>query len=326
MKNKYKLLMYGILGTVITAGASSYITTNLLVKTALDRKQPKLAKITGRKISGGSLNRYEETCKSSADSLKQQEHEVIEINGIGNVPLVGHYFPCKNAKRFIIAFHGWRSSWNYDYGLISDFWQSNACSVLYAEQRGQNESGGDYIGFGLTERYDCIEWCMRASELCNNTIPIYLAGLSMGATTVLMAADLPLGKAVHGIMADCGFTSPEAIWEHVIKNNLHLPYRLYGKLANAICMHKIKMHPGDHSTIDALSKTNIPVLFIHGTEDKFVPVEMTYENFKNCSSEKRLFIVPGAEHAMSYCVDKEGYEKAVLTFWEDFDNYDRFSF
>lgn len=64
----------------------------------------------------------------------------------------------------------------------------------------------------------------------------------------------------------------------------------------------------------------MPILFIHGTDDHFVPVEMTYENYQACASPKRLFIVHGAEHCLSYRVDKEGYEKAVENFWKDYDN------
>ena len=48
-------------------------------------------------------------------------------------------------------------------------------------------------------------------------------------------------------------------------------------------------------------------------------VEMTYENYQACKAPKRLFIVPGATHAMSYIVDREGYEKTVKEFWADFD-------
>lgn len=63
----------------------------------------------------------------------------------------------------------------------------------------------------------------------------------------------------------------------------------------------------------------IPVLFIHGTDDHFVPIEMTYENYKACASEKRLLVVPGAEHTMSYIVDKEKYEEAICHFWQEYD-------
>ena len=63
----------------------------------------------------------------------------------------------------------------------------------------------------------------------------------------------------------------------------------------------------------------LPALFIHGTDDHFVPIEMTYKTYKACASEKRPLVVPGAEHAMSDIVDKTGYEDAILKFWQDFD-------
>ena len=43
---------------------------------------------------------------------------------------------------------------------------------------------------------------------------------------------------------------------------------------------------------------------------------MTYENYKACSAPKRLFVVPGAEHGMSYLIDRAGYEENVLAFWQ----------
>ena len=83
------------------------------------------------------------------------------------------------------------------------------------------------------------------------------------------------------------------------------------------------MSSDGYSSEDALKKTNIPVLFVHGTDDKFVPVEMTYQNYKACNSPKRLLVVPGADHAMSYYIDRQSYENAVKSFWNDFDNYER---
>ena len=90
-------------------------------------------------------------------------------------------------------------------------------------------------------------------------------------------------------------------------------------IAEDICRSKIQVGPKDYSCINAMKVCKVPVLFIHGTDDDFVPVEMTYENYKACAAEKRLLIVPGAGHGMSYILNKEGYEKAVLEFWNEFD-------
>ncbi|MDD6735871.1 MAG: alpha/beta hydrolase [Clostridiales bacterium] len=322
MKNKKFFIMAGFAAaaTAAAAAVTAYLTTKLWVRTALDREEPKIMKKTGNMIAGSKQDdEFKQTWKAASDRLAEKEHEHVEIVGHDGIKLIGHFFPCENAERVIVAFHGWRSSWHNDYGMISDFWHEHKCSVLYAEQRGQNNSGGDYMGFGLIERYDCIEWINWAICRCGRRIPIYLAGISMGATTVLMASDLELPESVHGIMADCGFTSPKDIWKHVAQNNLHMSYSIRSNIADAICRQKISMTAGEFSTVDALKKTNIPVLLVHGTDDHFVPVEMTYKNYEACASPKRLLVVPGADHAMSYYVDKERYEKSVLDFWKDFD-------
>ena len=215
--------------------------------------------------------------------------------------------------------HGWRSSWSQDFGTIAPFWFENDCAVLFAEQRGQGNSGGNYMGFGLLERYDCYDWINWVNERTDAKLPIYLGGISMGATTVLMTGGLELPNNVKGIAADCGFTSPHAIWKHVVESNFRIPYGIYSRAAKDLCKRKIK-ESANYSTVDALQNCKVPVLFIHGTDDNFVPINMTYENYKAYQGEKKLFIVPGAEHGMSYIVDKNGYEDAVKCFWYNYDN------
>ncbi len=303
-----------------TGAAIAACITKMLVRTALDREQPKFIEKSGIGISGAPDNEeFELVCGEAAQNLRDTEHEYVKIVNSEGIELVGHFFPCDNAKRVIIAFHGWRSSWCKDFGLIADFWHNSGSSVLYVEQRAQNNSGGDYIGFGLTERHDCIDWINWTMCRCGKNIPIYLAGVSMGATTVLMASGSPLPPNVHGIMADCGFTSPKEIWKHVANKNLHIAYGFRSVLADSMCKKKLNVRSGDYSTLEALSATDVPVLFVHGTDDHFVPIEMTYKNYEACASPKRLLVVPGAEHAMSYYVDRRAYEKAVLDFWKDFD-------
>lgn len=208
--------------------------------------------------------------------------------------------------------------------MISDFLHENACAVLYAEQRGQNESGGSYMGFGLTERFDCLDWINWLNGSGYETFPLYLCGVSMGAATVLMASGFTLPENVHGIIADCGYTSPYAIWKHIAENNLHLRYdKWMHDTIDEMCRERINFSSNDFSCTKALEICRVPVLFIHGTDDNFVPIEMTYENYKYCDAPKRLLVVPGAGHGMSYAVDKERYEQTVLQFWRDYDSMDK---
>jgi fermentation-respiration switch protein FrsA (DUF1100 family) len=173
--------------------------------------------------------------------------------------------------------------------------------------------------FGLKERYDCLDWVNWALEQSKGALPIYLCGISMGASTVLMASGLPIPDAVHGIIADCGFTSPHAIWRHVVKNNLHLTYRAREKAINAFYQKNFQTRIGELSTVQALEKNKIPVLFVHGAADRFVPIEMTYQNYVACHAPKRLLVVPEARHGMSYFIDKEAYERVTNDFFRDFD-------
>lgn len=202
-----------IIGTTAAVSAlSAYFTTKFLVSVAVDREEPRIMGKAGKLISGSQKdNQFLIELETAAKKLEAKQNEIVTLTSRDGVTLIGHFIPSKTPKRLIIAMHGWRSSWAKDFGTMADFWEKNYCSVLYAEQRGQNGSGGDYMGFGLTERYDVLDWVNWAIDRCGQEIPIYLAGVSMGATTVLMAAGLDLPNNVHGIAGDCGFTSPQAI-------------------------------------------------------------------------------------------------------------------
>lgn len=151
--------------------------------------------------------------------------------------------------------------------------------MLYVEQRAQNESEGNYIGFGLTERYDCVDWAVWASERFGEApLPIYLMGVSLGGATVLMAAGDVLPDAVRGVIADSAYTSPREIWQYVMKKNLRLPTRAATFIADGLCKKRLNASSGSYSTVEALKNTEVPVLLIHGEDDHFVPLRMAFEN------------------------------------------------
>lgn len=319
---KNVLIGTGIMtGTIVTAGMVASLITKKLVNVALDRETPEGMNASRKHISGEPvMKEFLKMQVQAAGELKRADCKTVEITAHDEEKLVGHWYTCENAERIIIAMHGWRSSWVKDFGLISNFLFQNNCHVLFAEQRGQNNSGGNYMGFGLLERYDCLDWIRWVNQQGYDDMPIYLCGVSMGASTVLMTAGFDLPENVKGIIADCGYTSPNAIWKHVMENNLRLYYDdIQGEIAADLCRKKIQIGPKDYSSTLAMAKCKVPVLFIHGTDDDFVPIEMTYENYKVCIAPKRLFAVPGAGHGMSYVVDKEGYEQTVKQFWHDFD-------
>lgn len=322
MNKRMKNIMLGTgiaASTITTAGVISYKITKKLVGIALDRREEKIGDFPSRNhIENSEMDEFIKMRGEAAQKLEQSSYKTVEITAHDGVNLVGHWQEGKDAKRIIIAVHGWRSSWTKDFGVIADFVHENNCHVLYIEQRGQNNSGGEYMGFGLMERYDCLDWIDWVSQQEFEELPIYLYGISMGASTVLMTAGFELPKNVHGIIADCGYTSPHAIWKHVVEKGLHLYYdKMMSSIAADICRSKIQVGPKDYSCPDAMKTCKVPVLFVHGADDDFVPVEMTYENYKACVAPKKLLIVPGAGHGMSYI--KEKYKKTLKIFWDEFD-------
>lgn len=297
--------------------AASYTVTKTLMDIALDHEPPKILKSLKSMISRSKkTNAFTEARNAGEKEITEKEHEIVRILAADGIELTGHWFPASRPKRVIIAFHGWRARWGRDFGMIAGFWEQEEASMLLVEQRGQNGSRCKHMGFGLTERFDCVDWAKWAAEKSPG-IPIYLAGISMGGSTVLMAADLDLPKQVCGIMADCAFTSPDGIWEHVVHDNLHLPYKLRSKVADLICRSKIGYSSKEFSTVDSLKRAKVPVLLIHGADDNFVPVSMCYDNYRACATPVKLLVVPGADHGMSYYISRDLYEKTMSDFWAE---------
>lgn len=138
----------------------------------------------------------------------------------------------------------------------------------------------------------------------------------MGAATVLMASALPLPKSVSGIVADCGYTSPKAIICSVLRDH-HVPaapvYAVARLGARLFCGFDLDAA----SAPDALSRSHIPVLFIHGDDDRFVPCRMSRENFEASAAEhKKLLIVHNAGHGLSYMLDRPAYLSSLHEFLE----------
>lgn len=262
---------------------------------------------------------FAETLEAAEKWLSGQTTQQVEIVSHDGLRLVGHWLPADQPKRIILMMHGFRSKWGKDFLGALEYFQQIGCSVLLAEQRAHGGSEGRYITFGVLERYDCLGWLDYIHNRFGDELPVYAEGISMGAATVLMAAGLGMPEFVHGIIADCGFTSPHEIIAHVMKHYLHLPKNPIVPVLSSISKRLCGVDLYEYSTQQALENNTVPVLFIHGADDKFVPMEMTLENYKVCKAEKELIIVEGAEHGMSYLVQTERCRQALCEFFEKYD-------
>ncbi|MBQ7936457.1 MAG: alpha/beta hydrolase [Clostridia bacterium] len=235
---------------------------------------------------------------------------VLDANG---VTLAARRFPQQNPKGRMILFHGYRSIAENDFGAVMSFYYSMGYELILVDQRAHGKSSGLWIGFGILERYDCKAWVQYLNSEYG-AIPTFLSGISMGCSTVLMATGLELPKNVCGILADCGFTSPKEIIAHVMRRKLHLPLEFLMPALSLFSKIFAGYYFGEYSALDAMKTNRLPILFIHGKEDHYVPVEMTVRNYEACISEKKLILVDGAGHGTSYLQDKETVEEAIRLF------------
>lgn len=250
--------------------------------------------------------------------VHSQKLKKVKIKSRDHLTLTGYYLEHPDAKRIVLMFHGWRGGWDRDCASLAKGFYEKECSVLMVCQRAQGESQGKYIGFGVLERYDCLRW-IRYMDAKTADLPMYLYGVSMGAATVLMASGAArIPDRVKGIIADCGYTSAYKMAEIFAEKFMKLPKEEVQDTVddvNALCRKKAKYDFREYTTLDAMPKCKIPVFFVHGTADGFVPYEMGQENFKACSAKKTFLSVEGAEHAQSYITDPEKYMTALEEFF-----------
>ncbi len=236
----------------------------------------------------------------------------VEIKSFDGLTLRAMLIPCENAKGTVIMMHGYRSDGYADFSRVFEFYRKLSFNILLPHHRSHFSSEGKYITFGILEQYDCRDWIKYAAE--NIGGDIYLLGISMGAATVMLASSLSLPENVKGIIADCGYSS---VWDelsYVLKRDYGLPAFPLMHLVNLRFKRVIGKDLRSASCSKAVAKTNLPILFIHGSSDNFVPCEMTMENYTACKSEKSLYISNGADHAVVSWVDPEGYKKSVTDF------------
>ncbi|MBQ4113013.1 MAG: alpha/beta hydrolase, partial [Clostridia bacterium] len=257
--------------------------------------------------------------REKADALLAAPTETVAIRSKEGYVLRAHWYPATDAKRIIILAHGWHGSWNVDFSLSSPFLHDNQCSLLLIDQRCHGQSGGDLISYGINERYDVLAW-LEWVEQNHPGLPVYLCGISMGASTVLMTAGLPIAGRVCGIIADCGYSTPKEIIHLTLKKSLGKMTAPTLAAVNANCRRREKFSLKDYTPIDAMVKnTEIPCLFIHGDADTFVPWRMSLENYYACQAPKDLLIVSGAGHGLSFLVAPDLYKKKLLDFFAAYD-------
>ena len=306
----------GIAGAAAAAGtvgafAAAYTLFNRVIP-----RQTELRVDIGEMADLDQWEEYKKIIHPNKEWLAARQMEHITIQARDRITLHGDYIPADSpSDTIVIAFHGYTGSGMSDCASIGAFFLKKGFDCLVVDNRAHGKSGGDYVGFGILDRYDCLAWVRYVCERFGSGKKIVLYGVSMGASTVVMTAGfLQLPENVKAIISDCAFTSPYDVFAHILKRDYHLPPFPVMNINNELCRRKAGYGFDDYSTLTAVKTTNRPILFIHGENDNFVPTWMSEKNYLACVSPKELLIVPNAGHAASYYENVPLYEKTVSDF------------
>lgn len=309
--NKRKL---GVLAGIITTTTALYEAgMTLFISLAFDRK-PLI------NLLGSGNHHLEGDAKKGQEWLHAHDKDIRYMVNRECMRLKAHYIPTENAKRTIIEFHGWHGRWDVDFSASSPELHKLGCNLLLVEQRGQGESDGNVMTFGIKEKFDVQDWINWYQKEIDDQIPIYLGGVSMGAATLLMASSFKFPKEVKAIFSDCGFSNAYEIIRLVGKNYFHVPEHPFMDSILRACQKKYGFDLKDGDALAAVRKATIPILFVHGTADKFVPCFMGETAFAACNAPKDLLLVEGAVHGRSFLVDKKAYMEKMQEYFENYDS------
>ena len=245
--------------------------------------------------------------------LNSHPWEPVTIVGPDGKKLFGRYFPVRKGAPVQIQFHGYRGCAIRDMCGVAPLAMKMGYNVLLVDQRSHGRSEGNTITFGIRERQDLQCWCRYAARRFGPKTPLVLYGVSMGAATVLMAADMPLPKSVKAIIADCPYSSPSAIIGRVAKQ-MGLPQKPSVAVCHLAAVLYGHFRLESASPVKAVRNTRLPILLLHGAADDFVPCEMSRQIYAACNGDRQLAIFPKAAHGMSFLQDPPRYEATVSAF------------
>lgn len=242
-------------------------------------------------------------------------HEDMAITSADGLILRGKYYECVPGGPVELMFHGYRGNADRDLcgGVQRCF--SLKRNTLIVDQRACGTSEGNVITFGIKECDDCHRWIAHLIHRFGPDVKIIITGISMGASTVMLAAGRELPPQVVGVLADCGYTSAEDIIKVVIRQ-MKLPPKLAYPFVRLGAILFAGFDPNADSPEEAMKRCKVPVMFIHGEDDDFVPCDMSRRNYEACAAQKKLWTVPGAGHGLSILVDKPGYMRELKEFFD----------
>ncbi|MDF2523628.1 MAG: alpha/beta hydrolase [Clostridiales bacterium] len=222
------------------------------------------------------------------------------------------YLSDKKSNKWVILVHGYHSTPDSVLSVGQNFHQQGY-NVLSISMRAHANSEGSYIGMGWLDRLDLLKWIDSLTSE-NPDARIVLHGTSMGGAAVMMVSGEKLPYNVKAIVEDSGYESAWGIFSSELKLRFNLPQFPILYMVDTIANYRAGYSFKEASALNQIKRSKIPILFIHGDKDDFVPVNMVYELYEAATGEKDILIVKGASHTEAKYAEPDAYYKKVFSF------------
>jgi hypothetical protein len=251
------------------------------------------------------------TGKIIKDEFEKMPHQEVYIQSPYGYMLYGLFFQVKGSHKTIIICHGF--AWSL-YGSVKfvPIFLKRKFNVLIYDHRNHGKSGGKNTTYGLYEKYDlkaCIDWVVQRF---GNDCVVGTMGESMGAAIALQ--NTAIDPRVSFCIADCPFSDLMKLLKLQMKHKSHILPQVFIFLSRLLSRWRTGFDYRDVSPARDIADVKVPILFIHGKDDTFIPKEMSIDMYKIKQGKKELYLASNAGHVEAYWNNKEEYEKVIDNF------------
>ncbi|PKR79345.1 alpha/beta hydrolase [Halalkalibacillus sediminis] len=249
------------------------------------------------------------------DWESKQRFAEWSIHSFDGLKLFGNYLEAEEpTNKTVIFAHGYLGK-SRDMALYGQhYYEDLGYNIFSPDLRGHGKSEGDYIGFGWHDRLDYVKWIDRVIEEQGPDTEIILHGLSMGAATVLMTSGEDLPDNVKAVIADSPYTSSYDLFDHQMERMYNLPSFPVLPTTNLVTNMQAGYSLTEASALEQVKKAEVPILYLHGDSDSFVPTDMTNQLYSNTKSEADMTIFENAGHGEAFAIYPDKYESVLSDF------------
>lgn len=258
----------------------------------------------------GHENKYYEYKHEKKELLLAQECEEFIIRSKRGEKLKGFYYDNgAQGKKIVFIVHGYRSEHVDTVAPFYDYYKSRGIDIFACDNTAHGESGGHFVGYDYLDSQNCLLWISYLKHKFGPDIEIILHGFSMGGATVLQMSSM-CPDNVKFIIDDSGYMDAAVS----LKANIGPMYQPMRLLNKAIAGYDLK----DTNVVESMMNSKLPILFVHGYDDKLVPFEIGEQLYNLYEGPKDCLFLEETKHIEAIYTSPELYEEKMDSFIEKY--------